>query len=202
MAKDIFGRNVKTPTPSPTAKEKRNTQTAVISKSVQQLRKESNTIFKNTQLSPKEKKSIFTAAARSKSPKKVARNLAVKTQTVKKALENKNMKLSKQEKQYFALLPSQSYKKTPRQSIKNQTAQSFIDRARMKSKIKGAKITSRNKRFLIASATFLDKNKKYKFGTTMVKLTKMISELEKLYEKQLNKNTTNKERNVIYRKYL
>ena len=199
MAKDILGRPIKTPTPSPTAKEKRNTKTAVVSKSVQQLRKESNTIFKNTQLSPKEKKSILTAAARSKSPKKVARNLALKTQTVKKALENKNMKLTKQEKQYYALLPSQSYKKTPRQRVKNRTAQTFIDQARIKSKIKGAKITPRNKQFLIGAAKVSNNPV---FGVTIIKLTKMISELEKLYEKQLNKNTTDRDRNDIYNKYL
>lgn len=199
MAKDIFGRDIKTPTPSPTAKEKRNTKTAVVSKSVQQLRKEGNTIFKNTQLSPKEKKSILTAAARSKSPQKVARNLAVKTQTVKKALENKNMKLTREEKKYYALLPSQSYKKTPYQHVKNRTAKTFIDQARIKSRIKGAKITPKNKRFLIGGAMATNNPV---FGITIVKLTKMISELEKLYEKQLNKNTTNKERRDIYKKYL
>jgi len=199
MAKDILGRPIKTPTPSPTAKEKRNTKTAVVSKSVQQLRKESNTIFKNTQLSPKEKKSILTAAARSKSPKQVARNLAVKTQTVKKALENKNMKLSKQEKQYYALLPSQSYKKTPKQRVKNRTAKTFIDQARIKSKIKGSKITPKNKRFLIGGAMVTNNPM---FGVTIIKLTKMISELEKLYEKQLNKNTTDRDRSDIYKKYL
>ena len=199
MAKDILGRPIKTPTPSPTAKEKRNTKTAVVSKSVQQLRKESNTIFKNTQLSPKEKKSILTAAARSKSPKQVARKLALKTQTVKKALENKNMKLTKQEKQYYTLLPSQSYKKTPRQRVKNRTAQTFIDQARIKSKIKGAKITPRNKRFLIGAAMVSNNPV---FGVKIIKLTKMISELEKLYEKQLNKNTTDRDRNDIYKKYL